>query len=150
MPQDMKKAAECFVEGYSGIFGRFELGESSDECCARAIRKEGDNESVVAFEEPEDPNGSFAKRKKYIEGKRLRLRPMGKLEEFVVPGDWDESYGGILNFDLMGKVGGFFFVACRKGTVVVFIQAYSTETGRQILEADRNELIVCAFSSLNQ
>lgn len=134
-----------FIEGYSGMFGKFKMKDGSDEQSASAVKPEGRNESVVRYDICDDIDGAFAKRKKFIDSKRRRLVPMGKLAQFDTKSIADDSYGGILNYKLMGRTGGFFFYAARKGNVLVFVQAYSTEGEKQISDEERDSIIGCAL-----
>lgn len=83
----------------------------------------------------------------YIDAKRKRLGPMGRLVPFEHQSGFDESYGGILNYNLTGKEGGFFFYTARKGSLLIFIQAYSTTRG-QIPESERDDLIDTVCSAI--
>ena len=143
---DASEIVSRFAEGYDGFFGRFSPEEDSDESSASASSPDGDNNSIVHVEFPEELSEEFENRKSYIMSKRKRLGPMGKLEEFSHTGDSDDSYGGILNFKLLGKSGGFFFYTARKRDALIFIQAYSTSGKRQIPEEERDRLIDSVLS----
>ncbi|WII08951.1 hypothetical protein O8W32_07205 [Methanomassiliicoccales archaeon LGM-DZ1] len=137
-----------FLKSYRGPFGPFTADEGSDAGYASASSPDGESTTAVVFEICADPIPEFASKKQFIESKRKRLGPMGKLKEFVTPAGFDESYGGILNYHLLGKTGGFFFYTGRKGDVVIFIQAYHTAGKETISDADRDGLIQAVFDTL--
>jgi hypothetical protein len=53
----------------------------------------------------------------------------------------------MLNFDLMGKSGGFFFYTAYKDNVLLFIQAYSTTGQGHISEEERTRIIKAAHKA---
>ncbi|WP_400203585.1 hypothetical protein [Candidatus Methanomassiliicoccus intestinalis] len=139
---------EEFITNYEGLFGGFIKDDESSENSASAISHDGDNVNVVQFEISGDVNSEFNNRKAFIESKRKRLGPMGKLQTFEYPCDFTESFGGILNFKLLGKSGGFFFYTAYKNKVLLFIQAYSTNGKGQISDEERNRLIDAACKTI--
>lgn len=132
----------------NGFFGIFEVDEEGSDC-ASVSSPDGDNTSIVWFGMPEDVEGEYANRKAYVDSKRKRLGPMGKLVEFTCESRFDESYGGILNFHLLGKKGGFFFFTARRGDVLLFIQAYSTNGKGQVPDTERERIIDVASRCMN-
>ena len=146
--KDALKIISCFTDEYEGFFGRFSPEEDSNESSASASSPDGDNTSTICVEFPENLLDEFENRRSYIISKRKRLEPMGKLDEFSHPGDSDDSYGGILNFDLNGKSGGFFFYTARKKDALIFINAYSTSGKGQISDMERDHLIDSILSMI--
>ena len=120
---------DAFIGSYSGMFGTFVKDEGFNDISASASSPDGDSMNIVRIEIPENMTEEYENRKAFIMSKKKRLSPMGKLVEFSHDGSAEESYGGILNFKILGKSGGFFFYTARKGNVLIFIQAYST-TGK--------------------
>lgn len=145
---DARDMATRFLSTYDGDLGSFSLSEDSDESSASVSCPDGDNISTIRFEISSNADDDFANRKSFIQSKKKRLGPMGKLEEFDCHCGFDESFGGILNFKLLGKVGGFFFFAGRKDATVVFMQIYSTNAGKQIPEDERDGIIGTVFRSI--
>lgn len=132
---------DAFIRSYSGMFGTFVKDEGSDGVSASASSPDGDSTNIVRIEIPENITEEYENRKAFIMSKRKRLGPMGKLVEFSHGGSAEESYGGILNFKLLEKSGGFFFYTARKGNVLIFVQAYSTTGKGQIPDAERDRII---------
>lgn len=131
-----------FISSYKGMFGDFAIDDDPSNDCASASSPDGDdNRSMVWFKITDDIDSEFDNRKAFIDAKRKRLGPMGKLKMFHCPSDYEDSYGGILNFKLMGKIGGFFFYTAKKNNVLVFIQAYSTTGKGQISEEEYTKII---------
>ncbi|MEE3478358.1 MAG: hypothetical protein VZQ26_05425, partial [Methanomethylophilus sp.] len=86
----------------------------------------------------------------FIKTKQKRLGPMGNAESFIYPSGFDEHYGVILNYDIHGKKGGFFYYTGRKGCLTVSIQAYHTQAMEAIPESERNALIDAVFSAIKR
>lgn len=145
MSKDAEEMIRTFADRYSGMFGNFTVDEDADPTHASASSPDGDNNSIVMFDICDDPAEKFSNRRSFIESKRKRLGPMGKLEQFEHRSDSIDSYGGILNFSLLGKKGGFFFYTAYKDDVLVFIQAYSTSGKGQIPDSERDALIDAAL-----
>lgn len=139
---------EEFITEYEGLFGEFIKDDESSENSASAISHDGDNLNVVHFEISDDVVSEFNNRKTFIESKRKRLGPMGKLQTFEFSCDFTESFGSMLNFKLLGKSGGFFFYTAYKNKVLLFIQAYSTNGKGQISDEERNKLIDIACKTI--
>lgn len=139
---------DAFVTSYGGMFGRFSKDDGSSSRSASASSPDGDSVSIVRFDIPDDVVSEFDNRKAFIESKRKRLGPMGELRPFECRCDFEGSFGGILNFDLSGKVGGFFFYTAHKNGALLFIQAYSTAGKGQISEPERDGIIESAWRSL--
>ncbi len=137
-----------FVDGYTGMFGKFETDEDPSDISASASSPDGDNVSTIRFDVCDDVSSEFANRKAFIDSKRRRLGPMGKLQSFDHPSGFEESYGGILNFKLLGKSGGFFFYTAHRNDILLFIQAYSTSGRGQIPDEERDAIIDAAFRSM--
>lgn len=145
---DASEILDRFLASYDGRLGRFERADDSGPEAAYASCPDGDSTSMVRIEVCRDILAEFENRKAFIMSKRKRLGPMGKLEEFPCPCGFDDSYGGILNFKLLGKTGGFFFFAGRKGDVLVFMQVYSTSGGGQIADGDRDGIIRSVYETI--
>lgn len=141
---DASEIAERFVSRYNGLFGTFSMSEGSGTDSATAVSPDGDRESSVRFEIPDDIKAAFDKRKKFVDSKRRKLIPMGKLVPFETLASADECYGGILNYHLMGRTGGFFFYVARRGGVLITIQAYCTSKEVNIPDDERDRLISIA------
>jgi hypothetical protein len=139
---------DAFISSYEGMFGRFSKDDGVSSRSASASSPDGDNVSIVRFDIPDDIVSEFDNRKAFIESKRKRLGPMGKLQPFDCRCDFEDSFGGILNFKLLGKVGGFFFYTAHKKGVLLFIQAYSTTSKGQIPDAERNNIIESACKTI--
>jgi len=139
---------DAFISSYEGMFGRFSKDDETAPMSASASSPDGDNVSVVRFDIPDDVVSEFENRKAFIESKRGRLGPMGKLQPFDCRCDFEDSFGGILNFNLLGKVGGFFFFTAHKNGVLLFIQAYSTAGKGQVPDPERDEIIEAAYRTM--
>lgn len=145
---DVSEMNRKFIALYKGMFGDFSAEESSD-MSASASSPDGDNMSVIRFDMAEDPAAEFENKKAFIRSKGKRLGPMGELKVFEHPCGFDGSFGAIMNFDLRGVSGGFFFYTAYKGNVVLFIQAYSTTGKGQISDAERDGIIDTAFKTIS-
>jgi len=124
-----------FIARYDGMFGRFEEDDGM------AISPDGDNESMVTYEVCEDIVDSYTKKVDFIENKRKKVMPMGKMVDFDCPYGFDDYYACILNYNLMGKTGGFLYFTGRKGNVLAFAKAYRTSDQEQITDEGRDEFI---------
>lgn len=131
-----------FVERYEGTFGRFEEDDGI------AISPDGDNESMVSYEICDDIVSAYAEKKNFIEEKKKKLTPMGKLKEFQCPQPFDEYCACILNFHLMGKKGGFIYFTARKDNILVFSRAYHTTSKEMIPDDGRDAFIQTIFDCM--
>jgi len=141
---------ERFIRDYYGMFGKFKIDEDSDESYATASSPDGDSTSMVGLEISTNADSDFESKCDFIKTKQKRLGPMGNAESFIYPSGFDEHYGVILNYDIHGKKGGFFYYTGRKGCLTVSIQAYHTQAMEAIPESERNALIDAVFSAIKR
>jgi len=135
---------DTFISTYAGMFGTFVKDAESSSTAASALAPDGANMSVVRFEVVDDVISEFAKRKALIESKQRRLGPMGEMRPLDRQSDCEDSFGRLLNFDLLGQAGGFLFYAAYKDRALMFIQAYSTTGRGQISDSECENIIECA------
>lgn len=144
--EELEILRNAFLESYEGMFGNF-VKEQSSETSFTVFSPDGDNRSIVMIEISENAQEDYENRKAFIESKQERLKPMGELKEFERSDLFAHSYGAMLNFDLRGTEGGFFFFTGYKDDVLLFIQAYSTTGRGTISEKERNNIIETAFKT---
>lgn len=149
MINDAAKAIDAFTRRYDGMFGRFKVDADPEPGFATASSPDRDNTSIVQFSFPEDLVTEFENHRTFIESKRIRLEPMGVLEKFEYSGGFTESLGGILNFDLMGKKGGFLYYTAHVGGMLLFIQAYHTAGGGQIPYEEAEQIVNAVREALD-
>ena len=140
---ESKEILKQFIQQYDGLFGKF----SEDD--GVAVSPDGENESTVSFEVCDDIGKAYAEKVDFIESKRRKLAPMGKLTDFEIPYGFDRCLGCILNYDLMGKKGGFiYFVGCKEN-VLAFARAYHTSARETIPDDARDELVKTIYECVS-
>ncbi|NLI73397.1 MAG: hypothetical protein GX369_01300 [Euryarchaeota archaeon] len=142
------KMVDSFTSTYVGIFGAFTKDGESSITSASALAPDGDSMSIVRFEIVDNAISDFINRKAFIESKQKRLDSMGKMQPFDYTYYYDESFGRVLNFDLLGKTGGFLFYTAYREEVLVFIQAYSTTGKGQISELECKNIVEAAYNAI--
>lgn len=124
---DARSAAEKFCNDYDGAFGKFNLGDDCDKGFATAIhelKSRYTSASVVMFSVEDDISGAYSEKVEFVKEKS-KPTVMGKPTLISRKFGFDEEYGTITNFSMMGRKGGFVYYTAYTGKSLMCAQLFS-------------------------
>ncbi|MFA6710606.1 MAG: hypothetical protein WCR24_05865 [Candidatus Methanomethylophilaceae archaeon] len=126
---DARSAAEKFCNAYDGAFGKFNLGDDCDRGFATAtheLKSRYTSASIVMFSVEDDISGVYSEKVEFVKEKS-KPTVMGKPTLISKKFGFDEEYGTITNFSMMGQKGGFVYYAAHTGKSLMCAQLFSLQ-----------------------
>ena len=146
-----KKIIETVIDTYDGAYGKFDEDADNDESFATALHPIKNNRhtegSRITVTIEEDISGEYANRVDFVKEK-TKPSMMGKPVDLATRYGFDEEYGRLNNFSIMGMKGGYLFFTAHIGNILFCAELHVQK--RHMTGEDISEFMDIVVRSIRQ